>query len=1586
MTLLGLAAALFASPLRATAERTSIADFRTFPQGVWFDLEVGWDAPPLRGRVTSPYLNTAFEQVEFFLQDDSGGLRIRGAEYGYFFSSIPGAPALIPGIEVEVGYFVRLVEENGELIAELDDPEWSLRVTDANPAPPVPLAISAADLLGGGFDGWLVQLNDVQSTGSFSWPLHQNDQSATVADTTGTVRLFIDKDTSLPGQSPPQPGINYDVTGIVVTGSDATPGLRMLMPRKIDDFDVAGMENLPPTIQAPETAVGAPGMPLTFVVVGNDLNPQDELSFSVDDAPDGASFSPVDPRRHQFSWTPSAEQTGEWTVTFEVSDGEFSATARTLLIVRPLSGGPDHPWINEFHYDNIGIDVDEGIELAGRAGIDLAPYRLYTYRTGAPGAPGVLYGDPIQFEGVIPDETGTGYGAVWFGVEVNRFQNAGDENVAFGAGFALVHADPVEGDRILQFISYEGSFTAIEGPAAGLVAVDVGVAQGSSTPIGHSLTLFGNGSAIDAHYEQFAWMGPAPATPGRINNGQTFGGVGGRASVDLGPPVAAPALPSPMEPFEVQVSFSRTWSANLLSATLWYSTDDWATTNSVPLSLPADQLTGTGTTLEPLPGLPLGGAVAFYAEVAFAGNQAESPAVSETTTLTIRQRIAFQGFELSAGDTWSYDAHPQAGSIVRVSAPTAEGDGALRIGGQSAHQPPAFVAFDNQFIAGYSDVRLSIAYAGRDVDTDDELLLSLSYDGGTTWNPPIVLASGFSNWSFGFGEVHPGTQRPFTAGANPYEVSLPAGVEQVAVRVTHQGNPTANNTRDFYYIDSVALTASGGSLNPLPPAFEPTDPVWQAEANRVNTFTVAAYDPNGGPVTLTLAGGLPAGAGFSTQHSGNRTVGTLAYEPAEADIGSSFVLTFAATDSVGQTLMQQPVAVIEPFRGLLWDFDDGTAQGWTQHRYGHSVIPLWDWDVYPDAFGLSLSQGPGSGEGYSPHYAGINGYSLTNPQPVDAWWRSPVIEVAHLDSPTLTFATWYRHAGPDLELYGTFDVHKGIEEANWIPVPFDVPTAQQTWRRAEVSLHDWSANPFRLAFRYQADGTAGGSKAWAVDTIRIDEPPPPPIPGRILISEYGEGSGHNKYIELFNASTTESVDLGDYELRSEINGVGGYTGSLPLSGLLPPGATFVVAHSDADDALRSQASLLSRAQPIQFNGNDAVGLFFLGALEDAVGPLGDASYWGRDLRLIRRPEIGAPRPVYDPSEWIVGPMDDWSDIGRHTFGEPLDMPQGLEAAPIGTIGFTLAWQAVDGATQYRLQVARNAGFTDLVDGHDGLITTVPTVAVGGLAPDTPYWARVTALEGLRESPVSAALEVRTRAALPMLTEYGAGAANNNMYLELYNPHAFPISLQGIAIRKRTSTLTGFDAPLNLAGTLAPGATQVVVHAAAEQALRDLADLVSDADALAFNGRHAVALFRGESLIDVIGWPSVAWGVDKTFVRRTDITSPNPVYTPEEWIELAADDWTDVGWFGEPSNPTEPILQPRIVALDPRADGVGVVFSVSPERQAGVVYRLQRRRSTPSAGWDELPAEPVPETPSRARLADPAPSASGGLYRVRAFRP
>lgn len=163
---------------------------------------------------------------------------------------------------------------------------------------------------------------------------------------------------------------------------------------------------------------------------------------------------------------------------------------------------PASVWINEIHYDNDGADTGEGVEIAGTAGFDLTDYEVVLYN----GSNDQTYGT-IALTGTIPDE-GSGFGALWFGVPRDGLQNGPSE------GIALVDPSGV----VLQFLCYEGTITAANGPASGMTCVDIGVSQPGSTPVGETLQLTGTGSS----YSDFTWTGPVAGSPGMINAGQTF--------------------------------------------------------------------------------------------------------------------------------------------------------------------------------------------------------------------------------------------------------------------------------------------------------------------------------------------------------------------------------------------------------------------------------------------------------------------------------------------------------------------------------------------------------------------------------------------------------------------------------------------------------------------------------------------------------------------------------------------------------------------------------------------------------------------------------------------------------------------------------------------------------------------------------------------------------------------------------------------------------------------------------------------------------------------------------------------------------
>jgi predicted extracellular nuclease len=169
-------------------------------------------------------------------------------------------------------------------------------------------------------------------------------------------------------------------------------------------------------------------------------------------------------------------------------------------------------FINELHYDNASTDTGEAIEVAGSAGLDLAGWELVLYN-GSSSQRNVYA--TIALSGVIPDQD-NGYGTL-------AFARSGIQNGA-PDGIALVNNGTVE-----QFLSYEGSFTAVNGPAVGMTSIDIGVSESSSTPVGHSLQLTGTGSSSS----DFTWADAQPDTFGAPNTGQAFSSGGPPPSLDF---------------------------------------------------------------------------------------------------------------------------------------------------------------------------------------------------------------------------------------------------------------------------------------------------------------------------------------------------------------------------------------------------------------------------------------------------------------------------------------------------------------------------------------------------------------------------------------------------------------------------------------------------------------------------------------------------------------------------------------------------------------------------------------------------------------------------------------------------------------------------------------------------------------------------------------------------------------------------------------------------------------------------------------------------------------------------------------------
>lgn len=172
------------------------------------------------------------------------------------------------------------------------------------------------------------------------------------------------------------------------------------------------------------------------------------------------------------------------------------------LFLLSATGFSQSVFINEIHYDNSSTDENEGIEIAAPAGTDLSGWSLVLYN----GSNSEVYGT-TNLTGTIADLQ-NGFGVAFF--PITGLQNGSPDGMAL--------TDP--SNTVIQFLSYEGSITAIGGPADGMMSTDIGVTETSSTLLGNSLQLAGTGT----DYSDFAWQAEASNTYGAINTGQTFNG------------------------------------------------------------------------------------------------------------------------------------------------------------------------------------------------------------------------------------------------------------------------------------------------------------------------------------------------------------------------------------------------------------------------------------------------------------------------------------------------------------------------------------------------------------------------------------------------------------------------------------------------------------------------------------------------------------------------------------------------------------------------------------------------------------------------------------------------------------------------------------------------------------------------------------------------------------------------------------------------------------------------------------------------------------------------------------------------------
>lgn len=180
----------------------------------------------------------------------------------------------------------------------------------------------------------------------------------------------------------------------------------------------------------------------------------------------------------------------------------------------------------------------------------------------------------------------------------------------------------------------------------------------------------------------------------------------------------------------------------------------------------------------------------------------------------------------------------------------------------------------------------------------------------------------------------------------------------------------------------------------------------------------------------------------------------------------------------------------------------------------------------------------------------------------------------------------------------------------------------------------------------------------------------------VLISQYYEGAGMDKWVELYNA-TDAAVDLAADGYRLGIwqnaNRESWKTGNSPgnvlvLEGTVAPGETFLVSHSSKVNPTNAAAQMSSAT--VQFNGDDSV-VLYQGAVysfANVVDALGLTGAQAADISLVRtNTATFGVKTDCDEAQWIRVPLQTVIDaatnanefLGWHSILPPEPEPEEL---------------------------------------------------------------------------------------------------------------------------------------------------------------------------------------------------------------------------------------------------------------------------------------------------------------------------------------
>lgn len=394
----------------------------------------------------------------------------------------------------------------------------------------------------------------------------------------------------------------------------------------------------------------------------------------------------------------------------------------------------------------------------------------------------------------------------------------------------------------------------------------------------------------------------------------------------------------------------------------------------------------------------------------------------------------------------------------------------------------------------------------------------------------------------------------------------------------------------------------------------------------------------------------------------------------------------------------------------------------------------------------------------------------------------------------------------------------------------DPVDAREYKRNVDIAAYQGSRNPY-----IDYPGYAG--IAWGLDSV-IRSSADSCAMADLIISEYIEGSGSNRAIEVANFTGYEA-DLSDYSIGKQTNGSGSWS-LISLDGELQSGEVYSVAYSGSSTALKNAADSTISSSVMNFDGNDVIGLFRFGTLIDIVGVEDQTLNFAQNVTLIRKDSVKqGTNNNYSASDWHSFAQDMIDSLGAHLYN--CDVTVVIDTTPPDTM------------------------------------VEEPEPPIGYCTPDTQLVWPASDL---------------------FFSEYINGTSAFDCALEITNYTGSTVSLSSYRVRQQSNGTGGWTGGVYLSGTLADSASYVISFSyAADADIIAESDQSTSNTTLYYTGNDVIGLFDGATLIDIIGFydADTLFGADTTYVRKCNMNVPSTSFCIAEWQGYAADETDFLGW-------------------------------------------------------------------------------------------